>query len=244
VANPVLSRAGFADAHAAANETPMTLAGTISKTAMLMVLCAFAAGGVWATSSTIGPSIGTALTIAAVAGFALAIGTTFMPRWAPITAPLYALVEGVLLGGVTLLINARYAGLPLMALGLTILAGGTMLGLYATRVVRVTQRMRAIVTGAIVAIVLYYVVAMVLGFFHVQMPLLQGSGWLSIGFSLLVCGVATMSFLLDFDMVERAVNNRAPHYFEWYGAFGILVTFIWLYFEVLRLLMELSGRRR
>lgn len=244
MANPVLSRAGFSDARASSTQATMTLAGTISKTGVLMALCAFAAAGVWVTSTTLGPSMPAAITVAAIVGLALALATTFVPRWAPITAPLYALVEGALLGGFTLLINARYSGLPLMALGLTILAGGTMLTLYATRVVRVTQRMRAVVTGAIIAIVLYYVVAMVLGFLGIGIPLLQGSGWVSIGFSLLVVGVASMSFLLDFDMIEQAVNHGSPQYLEWYGAFGVLVTFIWLYFEVLRLLMKVSGRRR
>ncbi len=243
MANPVLSRASFADARALPAEGRMTLAGAIGKTGVLMLLCALSAVGIWLSTDTIGPSMPTAITVAAVLGLVIALATTFKPAWSPVTAPLYAIVEGALLGGLTMLINVRYAGLPLTALALTVLAGGVMLTLYATRIVRVTQRFRAIMTGAIIAIMLYYVLSMVLGLFHVQAPFLQGSSAFSIGFSVIVVGVASLSFLLDFDMIEQAVNHGAPKYLEWYGAFGVLVTFVWLYLEVMRLLMKLSGRR-
>src|SRR5207302_8566498 len=107
-------------------------------------------------------------------------------------APLYAIVEGLVLGGITLIYNARYRGLPAEALALTVLAGGTMLALYVTRTVRVTNQFRAVIVGATIAIALYYVIALVLGFFGAQMPFLQGGGWLSIGFSLVVVGIATL----------------------------------------------------
>jgi uncharacterized YccA/Bax inhibitor family protein len=245
MANPFLASRSFTDATAIPAEGRMTLAGAATKTGALMALCAISAAGVWVTSAGLGPSISTAITVAALVGFGLALATTFKPTWAPVTAPLYAIVEGVLLGGITLVINAtpRYAGLPLTALGLTIVAGFTMLALYVTRVVRVTQRFRAIITGSIFAIVIYYVLAFVLQLFGVQAPLMQGSSALSIGFSLLVVGIASLSFLLDFDMIEQAVNRGSPRYLEWYGAFGVLVTFIWLYLEILRLLLKISGRR-
>ena len=245
MANPVLSRTAFTDATATAAEGRMTLAGAVTKTGALMALCAVSAAGIWVTSASLGPSTSTAILVAALLGFAIAMATVFRPQWSPITAPLYAIVEGVLLGGVTLLINAvpRYAGLPLTALGLTLVAAFTMLALYVTRVVRVTQRFRAVVTGAILAITAYYLISIVLGLFHVQAPLMQSSSWVSIGFSLLVVGIATSSFLLDFDMIEQAVNRGSPQYLEWYGAFGVLVTFVWLYLEILRLLVKISGRR-
>lgn len=246
MANPFLARPAFADARAVPSEGQMTLAGTISKTGMLMGLCAVAAVAIWVTSPSIGPSIMTAVTVAAIAGFILAMATVFKPTWAPVTAPIYAIVEGTLLGGITLLINStpKYAGLPLTALALTLLAGFAMLALYVTRVVRVTQKLRSIIVGATFAIMGYYLLSMILGLFHVQAPLMQSSSLMSIGFSLLVVGIATSSFLLDFDMIETAVNRGAPRYLEWYGAFGVLVTFIWLYLEVLRLLLKLSDRRR
>ena len=245
MANPVLARSTFTDATATPAEGRMTLAGSVTKTGALMVLCAVSAAGVWITSGTIGPSISTAIVVAAIAGFVLAMATIFRPVWAPVTAPLYAIVEGALLGGVTLLINAtpRYAGLPLTALGLTVLAAFAMLALYVTRVVRVTQRFRAIMLGSMLAIMGYYLISFVLGLFGVQAPLMQSSSWISIGFSLLVVGIASLSFLLDFDMIEQAVNRGSPQYLEWYGAFGVLVTFVWLYLEVLRLLVKISGRR-
>jgi uncharacterized YccA/Bax inhibitor family protein len=245
MANPFLARAGFTDAVATAAEGRMTLAGTAVRTGALMALCAASAIGIWVTSSSLGPSTSSAVIVAAVTGFVLAIATTFKPTWAPITAPLYAIVEGVLLGGVTLMFNAvpRYAGLPLTALALTILAGGAMLALYVTRVVRVTQRFRSVVMCAMVAIVGYYLLSFVLGLFGVQAPLMNGSSWLSIGLSLVVVCVASASFLLDFDMIEQAANRGSPKYLEWYGAFGVLVTFVWLYLEMLRLLAKISGRR-
>lgn len=242
MANPVLARDAFTQATANATEARMTLAGSITKTGILMGVCAASAVGVWTTSAALGPSLGVAIMGAMVLGFVVALVTTFAPRWAPITAPLYAILEGLALGGITLVINAQYRGLPLQALGLTVLAGGTMLALYATRVVRVTEQLRAVVIGATIAIMLYYVIALALGFFHVQVPFLVGGGWMSIGFSLLVVGVATLNFLLDFDMIERAVQRGAPQYFEWYGAFGVLVTFVWLYLEILRLLGKLRSR--
>jgi uncharacterized YccA/Bax inhibitor family protein len=245
VANPFLARAGFADAAPIPAEGRMTLAGAVSKTGILMALCAASAIGIWVTSSSLGPSTSTAIIIAAVIGFVLAMATSFVPRWAPITAPLYAIVEGVFLGGLTLTFNAipQYAGLPLTALALTILAGGVMLMLYVTRIVRVTQRFRAIMLGAMLAIMAFYLITMVVGFFGVSVPIANGSSPLSIGISLVIVGVASLSFLLDFDMIEQAVNHGSPRYLEWYGAFGVLVTFVWLYLEVLRLLAKLSGRR-
>jgi uncharacterized YccA/Bax inhibitor family protein len=242
MANPVLARDTFARALPAQGEASMTLAGAIGKTGLLMVICAAASVSVWLTAGVLGPSLGTAILGATIAGFVVALVTIFVPRWAPISAPLYAILEGLALGGITLIINARYKGLPLEALALTVLAGTTMLVLYATRVVRVTARFRAVVIGATLAILLYYVIALVLGLFHVQVPFLLGGGWMSIGFSLLVVGVATLNFLLDFDMIEGAVQRGAPRYMEWYGAFGVLVTFVWLYLEILRLLSKVRER--
>jgi uncharacterized YccA/Bax inhibitor family protein len=242
MANPVLSRDSFVDARAAASESRMTLAGAATKTGILMGVCAASAAAVWVTSASLGPALPSAIIGAAVLGLILALATTFVPRWAPITAPLYAIVEGLVLGGVTLILNARYRGLPLQALALTVLAGGTMLALYVTRTVRVTDRFRAVIMGATIAIALYYLMAFVLGFFNVQVPFLQGGGWLSIAFSLVVVGIATLNFLLDFDMIEQAAQHGAPKYMEWYGAFGVLVTFVWLYLEILRLLAKLRDR--
>jgi uncharacterized YccA/Bax inhibitor family protein len=123
------------------------------------------------------------------------------------------------------------------------LAGGAMLALYVTRVVHVTQRFRAVMLGAMLAIMAYYLLSFVLGLFGVQPSFVNGSSWTSIGLSLVIVGIASLSFLLDFDMIEQAVNRGSPRYLEWYGAFGVLVTFIWLYLELLRLLLKLNGRR-
>ncbi|HET7600846.1 MAG TPA: Bax inhibitor-1/YccA family protein [Gemmatimonadales bacterium] len=242
MANPVLARDTFVGARAIASEDRMTLAGAVTKTGVLMAVCAASALAVWVTAAALGPSLPTAIMGAAVAGLVVGFTTVFVPRWAPVTAPLYAILEGLALGGITLIYNALYRGLPLQALALTIVAGGTMLALYATRVVRVTEQLRAVIVGATLAILLYYLVAFVAGFFGVRLPFLVGGGWMSIGFSLLVVGVATLNFLLDFDLIERAAEHGAPRYMEWYGAFGVLVTFVWLYLEILRLLSKLRQR--
>ncbi|HEX3927870.1 MAG TPA: Bax inhibitor-1/YccA family protein [Gemmatimonadales bacterium] len=247
MANPVLSSSRFADATAAPGEGTMTLSGTIVKTGLLMGFCALTAVGVVVTATN-PPSDGTQglVFVAAIAGLIVGLVGSFVPRWAAITAPLYAILEGVVLGGTAVIFNTikGYAGLPVTALVLTLLIGFIMLALYATRLVHVTQRFRAVITSAILGIMAYYVVAFIAGLFGTHLPLMYDSGWLSIGFSVFVVCVASASFLLDFDAIERASQHGAPHYFEWYGAFGILVTFIWLYFEILRLLAKVAGRRR
>jgi len=132
--------------------------------------------------------------------------------------------------------------LAIEALVLTFLVAGMVLTLYATRIIRVTDRLRGVITGATLAIVGYYLLALLLGFAGVRLPFLHDGGWLSIGFSVLVCGVAASNFLLDFAMIEEASAAGAPSFLEWYGAFGVLVTFIWLYLEILRLLGKLQRR--
>ena len=244
MANPVLARDTFLEAHATAGASVMTVRGTVLKTALLMLVTAAVAAAVWLTTDATATSLPTSITVAAIAGLVLAITTVVKPAWSPVTAPLYAIVEGLLLGGLTWLIARTPAGrvLAIEALVLTFLVAGMVLTLYATRIIRVTDRLRGVITGATLAIVGYYLLALLLGFAGVRLPFLHDGGWLSIGFSVLVCGVAASNFLLDFAMIEEASAAGAPSYLEWYGAFGVLVTFIWLYLEILRLLGKLQRR--
>jgi uncharacterized YccA/Bax inhibitor family protein len=223
----------------------MTLSGTVNKTGVLLI-CTFATAA-WTWFKYMNPGNPTAVTgllmLGVFGGFIFAIVTSFKKEWSPVTAPIYALLEGLFLGGISAMIDLRYPGIAIQAVGLTF---GTLLALlmaYASRLIRVTQKFALGVFAATGGIALFYVAQMLLGFFHI--PLLtsvQGSGTIGILFSLFVVAVAALNLVLDFDFIERGVNYGAPKYMEWYGAFGIMVTLVWLYLEVLRLLSKLRSR--
>jgi len=170
--------------------------------------------------------------------------TVFKPKASPYTAPLYAVLEGLLLGGVSALYNARFAGLPLQAVTLTFGVFAALLLVYRTGIVRVTQNFRLGVFAATGGIAIMYLLSFVLRLFGVQMAFLHDSSPLSIGISLVVVVVAALNLVLDFDFIERGVERGAPRFMEWYAAFGLLVTLVWLYLEILRLLGKLQGRSR
>jgi uncharacterized YccA/Bax inhibitor family protein len=168
----------------------------------------------------------------------------FKPRLSPYTAPLYAVLEGLLLGGISALYNARFAGLPLQAVALTFGVFAALLLVYRTGLVRATENFRLGVAAATGGIMVMYLLTFVLRLFGVQLAFLHDSSPLSIGISLVVVVVAALNLVLDFDFIERGVEQRAPKYMEWYAAFGLLVTLVWLYLEILRLLAKLQGRSR
>lgn len=178
----------------------------------------------------------------AVAGLVVAIVLAFKPDLAPVLAPLYAVVEGVFLGAITVLFEQRFPGIATQALVGTLGVLGVMLVLYRTGVIRVTQRFRMIVLAATGAIFVTYLVSFVLGFFGVEFGFLHGNSWLSIGISLVIIGVAAANLALDFDFIENAARAGLPAKAEWYAAFGLLVTLVWLYLEILRLLSKINSR--
>jgi uncharacterized YccA/Bax inhibitor family protein len=242
--NPALKDAIFTRERAAPTEAPMTLQGTATRSLVLLALTVFAASFTW--SETLGGN--TAILVPAtlvgfLGGLVVALVTVFKPRVAPYTAPLYAVLEGLALGAVSALYQARFAGLPLQAVGLTFMVFLGMLIVYQTGLVRVTDNFRLGVFAATGGIALFYLLTWVLGFFGVRIPYVHENGWIGIGFSLLVVTIASLNLVLDFDFIERGVRVRAPKYMEWYGAFGLLVTLIWLYLELLRLLAKLQSRR-
>jgi uncharacterized YccA/Bax inhibitor family protein len=218
----------------------MTLAGTARKALALVLLAAGSAGYTWWwLAHTPGAAVGPILLAGGLGGFVLAMLTIFRPRLAPITAPLYAVVEGLALGVISATMNAAYRGLPMQAVTLTIGVALAMLALYSFRVVRATERTRRIVGAATLGILVYYLLSMALGFFGVQAPLIHSSGPAGILFSLVVVGVAAWNLVLDFGNAEAAVAAGAPRSAEWYCAFGIVLTLVWLYLEMLRLLGKL-----
>jgi uncharacterized YccA/Bax inhibitor family protein len=175
-------------------------------------------------------------------GLGVAVLTIFKPKLARFTAPAYALLEGALLGAISALFNTAYDGIVLQAVALTVGVFAIMLFLFATKVIRVTDKLRMGIVAATGAVALVYLANILLSLFDASVPFLHDSGPVGIGISLLIVGVAAFNLLLDFDFVERGVAAGAPKHVEWYAAFGLLVTIIWLYLELLRLLAKLQGR--
>ena len=234
--NPALAPARFRDVTGTGT---MTVAGTAGRALVLLLLVIASASYTWWQLAPAPASAPAYIMGGLIGGLVMAMITIFRPQAAPWTAPMYAVLEGLGLGGLSMLVNAQYAGLPLQAVGLTFAVFATMLVLYSTRIIRVTQRMRTVIVSAMVGILVFYVLDMVLGFFGMGVPGVRSSGPLGIGISLLVSGVAAFSLLLDFDMIERASEAGAPKAMEWYGAFGLVVTLVWLYIELLNLLRKL-----
>jgi uncharacterized YccA/Bax inhibitor family protein len=180
-----------------------------------------------------------------IGGFICAMVTIFKKAWSPVTAPLYALLEGLVLGSLSAVFELRYPGIAIQAVGLTFGTLFAMLFLYRSGIIKVTEKFRMGVFAATGGIALFYFLEIILSFFHINFMGtygVNGSGLIGIGFSLLVVGIAALNLVLDFDFIEKGVQYGAPKYMEWYGAFGIMVTLIWLYLEILNLLAKLNRR--
>jgi uncharacterized YccA/Bax inhibitor family protein len=226
--------------------TVTTVQGTVGKTFLLLAILSFTALWSWnaVASGTFPMAV---LPISAIGGFIVAMITIFRPTSAPVTGPIYAALEGLFLGALSQLIemrfHARYPGIALQAVILTCGTLFVMLFAYQTRLIRVTQKLQSAIVAATGALALFYFVTILLSLFGVAMPLVWSSSPLGIGFTLLVVGLAAFNLLLDFDFIEKAAYAGAPKYMEWYGAFGLMVTLVWLYIEILRLLQKLADRR-
>lgn len=184
-------------------------------------------------------AVGNWILIAVIAGLVVAMVTIFKKTWAPLTAPLYAVIEGVVIGGISAIAEAQFQGIVFQAASLTF---GTLLALlvaYRTGVIKVTERFRLGVVAATGGIFVVYLISLGLGFFGVNVPYIHTGGTIGILFSLFVVVIAALNLVLDFDFIERGAEEGAPKYMEWYGAFGLIVTLIWLYIEFLRLLTKL-----
>jgi uncharacterized YccA/Bax inhibitor family protein len=177
-----------------------------------------------------------------IGGFIVALVTTFKKEWSAVTAPIYALLEGLVLGGLSAVMDLRYPGIAIQAVGLTFGTLFVLLLAYRSGLIPVTQKFRMGIVAATGGIMVFYLLQMLLGFFGFQFTSINGSGPIGIGFSLIVVAVAALNLVLDFDFIERGVQYGAPKYMEWYGAFGIIVTLVWLYLEILRLLSKMRSR--
>lgn len=236
--NPALTGDAFTRAASYGGTGTMTIQGTTNKSFILLFLVMLSASWVWSNPAKLAPFLWPAL----IGGFIIAMVTIFKKEWAPVTAPLYALTEGVILGGISAFFEQAYPGIVMQAVGL---AFGTLFALlivYKSGIIKVTDNFRLGVFAATGGIALYYLVSIILGFFGIRAPMIYDSGALGIGFSVFVVIIAALNLVLDFDYIEAASESGAPKYMEWYGAFALMVTLIWLYLEILRLLAKTRRR--
>ena len=242
--NPVLKEKTFENVRAFGGEQTMTLDGTVNKTGLLLICTVATAGWTWHLARSGEPgAVGVPLIVGLIGGLIVALATVFKPAWSPVTAPLYALLEGLVLGGISALTEARFPGIAIQAVMLTLGTLVCMLVMYRTHMIRATQGFKVGIFAATGGIMLVYVVSMALGFFGIQVPKIYDAGPIGIAFSLFVVTIAALNLIVDFDLIETGAAQGAPKYMEWYGGFAVMVTLIWLYLEILRLLSLLRSRR-
>jgi uncharacterized YccA/Bax inhibitor family protein len=235
--NPVLSKKTFTKTLSSSDE--MTIEGTVNKTAISLLLLV---GTGYFTFDVISPVL---LIGSGIGGFILAIVTIFKKEWAPITVPLYAILEGALLGGISYMYNSTYNGIVTNAILLTVGILVSLLIAYRSGYIKATENFKLGIFAATGGIAIVYFINFIMGFFGSGLGVMSinNASPLSIGFSIVVVIVASLNLVLDFDFIEEGAEKGAPKYMEWYGAFGLLVTLIWLYLEILRLLAKLNSRR-
>ncbi|WP_315389649.1 Bax inhibitor-1/YccA family protein [uncultured Stenotrophomonas sp.] len=248
--NPALSESTFLDLASGSVVTSpdqaMTINGTVNKTGILLLLTVITAAFAW--SQTIGadgqiaPGAMIYAIGGAIGGLVLALVTVFKKEWSPVTASMYALVEGFFLGAISAVFEARFPGIVFQAVLLTFGTLFALLVAYRSGLIKVTENFKLGVVAATGGIALLYLASFVLGFFNINVPVIHEASWLGIAFSLFVVVVAALNLVLDFDFIENGAAARAPKYMEWYGAFGLMVTLVWLYVEFLRLLSKLNQR--
>ena len=266
--NPALSKEAFARARAEARvadaynagaasysiPTTMTLQGTVVRTSILVVVLLITATIAWTQTFTevaarqagagvtVTPLAGTFLVGGIIGGLIFSLITIFVPRFAPVTAPLYAAAEGLALGTISAIFEVTYQGIVLNAVGLTIGTLVVLLAMYGTGMIRATPMFQRVVIAATGAIALMYVVNMIMRMFGTSMPFLHTATPLGIGISLVIVVVAALNLVLDFNLIEQNVDQGAPRFMEWYCGFSLLLTLVWLYLELLRLLAMLRQR--
>jgi len=233
----------FMRAPAYAASDVMTVGGTMNKTFLLFLLLLLAATYVWKRVMAGMPGSYGFMIAGFIGGFILAIITSFKVQWSPFTTPLYAVFEGLALGGLSAVFEAMYPGLVMRAVALTFGTFFTMLFLYRSRIIKPTQRFTMGIVAATGGIMVVYLVGWIASMFGAGVSFLYGNGTLSIGFSLFVVVIAALNLILDFSFIDQMAGSGAPKYMEWYGAFGLMVTLVWLYIEILRLLAKLAANR-
>lgn len=244
--NPALNSKTFTGlTRVAESDRVMTIRGTVNKTFLMLFLLIMASLWTWnlyytteSTQAVMPWMIGGALV-----GFVVALVTIFKKQWAPLTAPLYCILEGFFLGGISSIFESQYPGIVIQAVALTFGTLVCLLLAYKSGVIKATENFKLGVVAATGGIALIYIVTIVLGLFGIHMPFIHDSGPIGIGFSVFVVIIAALNLVLDFDFIESGASSGAPKFMEWYAAFGLMVTLIWLYLEILRLLAKIRSRR-
>jgi uncharacterized YccA/Bax inhibitor family protein len=257
--NPAFSDTTFAFDPADRGAASMTLQGTAIKSLFLLLILItagafawqFALGSLGAAAPAVVDQAGRVASLSAIPGqlygwlaggsigaFIVAMIVIFKPKTSPYLAPVYAAFEGVALGMISAVFEYMYRGIVVQAIGLTFGVFFVMLVVYLFGIIKATENFKLGVVAATGGVALFYLVAIVGGLFGFKMPLIHDTGWMGIGFSLLIVVIAAMNLVLDFDFIEQGANNGAPKYMEWYGGFGLMVTLVWLYLELLRLLAK------
>lgn len=250
--NPTLNADTFQRFDRQASGNQMTVSGTVNKTGALLLLLIVSASITWnmIATGTVTPMVCTLGGL--IGGLLIAVVTCFKKTWAPVTAPLYAIVEGLFVGGVSIVYATMFGPQGISGTGSSIVTQAvlltfgvlfSMLAAYRFGIIKATAKFRAGVIAATGGIMLCYLIAIVLGFFGINVPHLHEATPLGIGISVAIIIIAALNLILDFDLIETGANQGAPKYMEWFGAFALIVTLIWLYIEILRLLAMLAGRR-
>ncbi len=244
--NPALPANTFMNLRSQADRADaMTVQGTVIKTGMLLVLALLSAGWTWMKFYKAGgnaAAVAPWMWVGVIGGLVFAIVTAFKQSWAPITAPIYAVLEGLFIGGISATLEAAFPGIVVQAVGLTFGTLFSMLAAYQMGLIKATPKFKLGVMVATGGIAVFYLVMIVLGFFGMGTSLMYGNSWLSIGISLFIVGIAALNFIIDFDFIEQGARMNVPKYMEWYGAFALMVTLVWLYIEFLRLLSNLRSK--
>ena len=248
--NPVLNDKTFTRHVDLTGDDRMTLMGTVHKTAFLLILLVAFASITWKMVMTVNaegqmvaaPGLFGYMIGGAIGGLIFALITIFKPTWAPVTAPIYAALEGLFIGALSAFAESKFPGIVLQATGLTFGILFALLGAYRSGLIKATENFKLGVAAATGGIFLVYMASFVLGMFGVAIPFLHDSTPIGIGISVFICIIAALNLVLDFDFIENGADNGAPKYMEWLGAFGLMVTLIWLYIEILHLLMKLRSR--
>lgn len=241
--NPVLGEKLFLDRSEARETNAMTVQGTATRALLLLILVVGSAAVSWRMASAQPELSGILVGGGLIGGLVLAMITIFKQEWARVTSPIYALLEGVALGAISMLFEKAYPGIVGSAVGLTFGVLLLMLVIYKLRIIRVTPMFARGVMAATGAVALVYMVSFVLRIFGTSVPYIHESGTLGILFSVAVVVIAALNLALDFHMIETGQEQGLPKYMEWYAAFALMVTLVWLYIEILRLLAKARGRR-
>lgn len=240
--NPSLKKEAFEKFDSLGSGQTMTIGGTVNKTFILILLVLATFVYSWNQFVENPGSVLPLILIGAIGGLIVALITIFIPKISPFTAPLYALLEGLFLGAISAQYEAQYGGIVFQAVILTIAVLLSLLLVYKSGLIKVTQNFRMGVIAATGAIFLVYVISFIGGFFGFTIPYLHDSSPIGIAISVVIVIIAALNLVLDFDYIENAAASRVPKYFEWYGAFGLLITLVWLYLEILRLLSKIRSR--